>query len=204
LSRIQDDKRELQIANLFRLIPGTSRIGVDASDEEANKFELKSTTRDQVSTARDLGPKHIERWEQRYWIIGRGISIGETFDFNSFYFLSRCHMQGWYDMLTARFDADLALRNRLLDVANPFFADHDLKRVGRLMYDGMLLNDPGLPWRYVKQNGIEIAYDHAYTLRQLIVQFPLDTPLFQPVHSSVIQFVKGEYEPTISQSTAPR
>ena len=32
--------------------------------------ELKSTTTDSVSTARDVGPNHIKRWRSRVWVFG--------------------------------------------------------------------------------------------------------------------------------------
>jgi hypothetical protein len=73
----QDDIRENRIVDLFNLVrpPDRSRHGVDAIlpiDGHEIPFELKSVTRagGSVSTVRDLGPGHIEKWKQKHWIVG--------------------------------------------------------------------------------------------------------------------------------------
>ena len=54
----QDRDREDALRNLFELeAANQNRIGPDAVDEAGHYFELKSTTRDRVSTARDVGPE---------------------------------------------------------------------------------------------------------------------------------------------------
>ena len=40
--------------------------------------ELKSTTVGSVSTARDVGPEHIEKWRSRVWLVGFYDSDGVT------------------------------------------------------------------------------------------------------------------------------
>ena len=176
LEHIQDDVREKELRCLFNLSKLGSRIGADARDESDNLYELKSTTRNTVSTARDLGPNHIERWKQRFWIVGQGTNYTNGFLFKDIYFLSRCHMQDWYDELTKRFKQDEELRGRVMDCARSVLTDNDIVRAGKLLYDGMLLNDPGLPWRYVREHGIKIVGDHANTLRRLVLEYPLLLP----------------------------
>ena len=74
---IQDDRRELEMCALLGLRRGEGRSEVDAFlDFQENgvdrvcPVELKSTTTDSVSTARDVGPNHIKRWRSRVWVFG--------------------------------------------------------------------------------------------------------------------------------------
>ena len=74
---VQDDRREREVCQLIGLRKGEGRSDVDAFlDFEAygqifsSPIELKSTTRGSVSTARDVGPGHIEKWRARIWVFG--------------------------------------------------------------------------------------------------------------------------------------
>jgi hypothetical protein len=82
----QAAEREDQMRDRFGLMPGgQGRPGVDAllplghleplspgmlEEPEMVPFELKSTDSDSVSTARDVGREHIEKWRQRHWLFG--------------------------------------------------------------------------------------------------------------------------------------
>ena len=74
---VQDDRREVEVRDRIGLRGGETRSGVDAyfdfSDEGrryAVPVELKSTTNRTVSTARDVGRAHIQKWRSRLWIFG--------------------------------------------------------------------------------------------------------------------------------------
>ncbi|OBF25512.1 hypothetical protein [Mycobacterium sp. ACS4331] len=71
----QDDARETQMVWMFNLSvpPDRRRADIDAYlelDESADPipFELKSTTGNSVSTVRDFGPEHIEKWAHLHWL----------------------------------------------------------------------------------------------------------------------------------------
>ena len=71
----QDDERENEAIRLFELIKDEDqgRSGVDAylaHGEALIPFELKSTSKKAVTTVRDLGPDHIEKWRGKHWLIG--------------------------------------------------------------------------------------------------------------------------------------
>ena len=73
---VQDDQREIEVINLLGLKKGSDRSGVDAYFTFQNHginttidIELKSTTNSTVSTARDVGLDHINKWRSKYWII---------------------------------------------------------------------------------------------------------------------------------------
>lgn len=76
---VQDDERERELVRMFNLDwdPAHQRSGVDATLDLSvggNPYQLnvevKSTTADSVSTARDVGMKHIDRWRRMLFVIG--------------------------------------------------------------------------------------------------------------------------------------
>ena len=76
---VQDDERERELVRLFNLDwdPGHQRGGVDATltlqtAEVTCRFdiEVKSTTKETVATARDVGMDHIRRWRTMFFVIG--------------------------------------------------------------------------------------------------------------------------------------
>ena len=76
---VQDDERERELVRMFNLDwdPSHSRGGVDATLEvEVDgvrirlDVEVKSTTGETVSTARDVGMEHIAKWRRKLFVIG--------------------------------------------------------------------------------------------------------------------------------------
>jgi hypothetical protein len=76
---VQDDERERELVRLFNLEwdPSHQRAGVDAMLSIAvggkrltAEVEVKSTTGDTVSTARDVGIDHIRKWRRKFFVIG--------------------------------------------------------------------------------------------------------------------------------------
>lgn len=72
----QDDSREIEIRELFQLevLEERSRQDTDAILKIRSRvieFELKSTTEGgSVTTARDVGYSHLEKWKTKHWIVG--------------------------------------------------------------------------------------------------------------------------------------
>lgn len=76
---VQDDERERELVRMFNLDwdPSHSRGGVDATLEvEVDgvrirlDVEVKSTTGETVSTARDVGMEHMAKWRRKLFVIG--------------------------------------------------------------------------------------------------------------------------------------
>lgn len=74
---VQDDEREVEVREIVGLRKGEGRSGVDAYMDFTARdrpysvpIELKSTTVGSVSTARDVGRDHIEKWRSRVWVFG--------------------------------------------------------------------------------------------------------------------------------------
>lgn len=71
----QDDARENEMIKLFNLVKASSegRSGIDAFLEMSGfsiPFELKTSSNGSVTTVRDFGPDHIEKWKGKHWLIG--------------------------------------------------------------------------------------------------------------------------------------
>lgn len=71
----QDDARESSMRDLFELQKDEleGRSGIDAFlllDGERIPFELKTTSKGSVTTVRDFGPDHIQKWQDKHWLIG--------------------------------------------------------------------------------------------------------------------------------------
>ncbi len=76
---VQDDERERELVRMFNLHwdPAHQRSGVDAMleldvDGHVYRFEVevKSSTGNTVSTARDVGMEHIAKWRRKLFVIG--------------------------------------------------------------------------------------------------------------------------------------
>jgi hypothetical protein len=76
---VQDDERERELVRMFNLDwdPAHQRGGVDALlDVDVGgrprrfEVEVKSSTGSTVSTARDVGMEHIQKWRRKLFVIG--------------------------------------------------------------------------------------------------------------------------------------
>jgi Restriction endonuclease PvuII len=153
---------ELQQAN-------HNRTGPDALDENGRLYELKSTTRDRVSSARDVGMDHLTKWRHLNWIFGRGNYKGRQFDFEQIYFLTPEQMEPWFSVIEAKLTRDDALFKRALKVLERAgFTAAERERVQLAFRRGVLLNDPKIPWGYVRTHGVRIESDYAKRLRKLV------------------------------------
>lgn len=119
---VQDDAREHELCNLFNLQwdPHHERSGTDAvlsftheGESLLIQFEVKSTTGDSVSTARDVGMNHINRWRQKHWIIGfYSSTMGIRAQLNYAIYLSPDEISPWIDSLEEYIRPDFMLAQR--------------------------------------------------------------------------------------------
>jgi hypothetical protein len=84
----QDDTRENAMRELFKLYKDESegRSGIDAYldlDGHTLPFELKTTSKGSVTTVRDFGLDHIEKWRGKHWLIGFFIGNREYYKYGS-------------------------------------------------------------------------------------------------------------------------
>jgi hypothetical protein len=86
---VQDDRRENEQRELFELLlpEDRSRQGIDGVlhiDGTVVEFELKSTTKSSVTTARDVGMEHIEKWRSKHWLFGFYTEKGNALRFTKY------------------------------------------------------------------------------------------------------------------------
>lgn len=165
---VQDDSRQDYMIKLFQLESVEDREGVDAFLGNL-EFELKSTSKGNVSTARDLGYNHLEKWKDMFWIVGNFKNTTEGFHFDSFYLLTPRKMEGWYSKIRSKLDQDRKVAETVISVLqSQNVSEEVITRTKKLMNDGALLNDPNISKKYIIENGIVINDNHAAELRRLI------------------------------------
>ena len=172
---VQDNRREESLRELFGLRRSEQgRMGADAVDETGHEFELKSTTKNSVSTARDVGPHTVRKWRTRYWLFAKGRNLASGFKIDETYFLHPNQMDAWFRKLEDRFAGDLKLLKAAAEASKKEGATS--AEVARLTYlgeRGLTLNNPKVPWEYVQAHGKPITSYHAKGLRALVRRFPL-------------------------------
>lgn len=115
---VQDDGRERELIRLIGLRSGVSRSGVDAYYDFSAEgvryttpIELKSTTSRSVSTARDVGLHHIEKWRQRVWVFGFYDRPGNRLE--DVLVLGPQDMEPWIGKLERYIAPDIAIGERV-------------------------------------------------------------------------------------------
>lgn len=114
---VQDDLREREMYQLLGLREGKGRSEVDAffdfdvhGKAYSAPIELKSTTNNSVSTARDVGPSHIEKWRSRIWVVGFYDSSGTSLQ--KILTLGPTEMEGWIGRIESYIAPDFAIGER--------------------------------------------------------------------------------------------
>jgi hypothetical protein len=129
---VQDDERERELVRMFNLDwdPAHQRAGVDALlaievDGRPLSFEVevKSTTGATVSTARDVGMEHIEKWRRKLFVIGFYSREARRPELQRALCLTPLDMEPWIASVEARIEVDFrlaALASRRLDRSDLF------------------------------------------------------------------------------------
>ena len=115
---VQDDQREREMCQLLGLREGKGRSEVDAffdfdvlGKAYSAPIELKSTTNDSVSTARDVGPSHIKKWRSRIWVFGFYDSSGTNLQ--KILTLGPTEMEEWIGKIESYIAPDFAIGERI-------------------------------------------------------------------------------------------
>lgn len=129
---VQDDERERELVRMFNLDwdPAHQRAGVDAVldvdvDGQPYRFEVevKSSTGSTVSTARDVGMEHIQKWRRKLFVIGFYSKEARRPELQHCLCLTPVDMEPWIASIEAKIliDFKLALRaSRRLVLADLF------------------------------------------------------------------------------------
>jgi hypothetical protein len=116
----QDDVRENQLVDLFNLEreDNRARHGTDAilriDDANLIKFELKSVTveKGSLSTVRDLGRDHIEKWRDTHWIVAFYNKVGKLTHCK---YASPDDMNPWIEKIWGYVEADFKMADLVPD-----------------------------------------------------------------------------------------
>lgn len=130
---VQDDERERELVRLFNLQwdPAHQRAGVDAvlrvqtSDREVVvevEVEVKSTTNDTVSTARDVSMEHILKWRSKLFVIGFYTSHERRPELKRCLCLTPTDMAPWIDSIQQKIEID----HRIAQLASARLGVQDL------------------------------------------------------------------------------
>lgn len=148
LLSVQDDRRESEQLELFELeVPdGRSRDGTDAILEingQIIEFELKSTTKNSVTTVRDFGMNHIAKWENKHWLFGFYTPQGKALRYTRY--ASAKMMASWVEEKRSYIEADYLMSKvapeklQLSDLAQicgdkEFFSLDDAKKLHKKQF----------------------------------------------------------------------
>lgn len=115
---VQDDERERELVRMFNLDwnPAHQRAGVDALlevdvDGRLCRFEVevKSSTGSTVSTARDVGMDHIQKWRRKLFVIGFYSKEARRPELQDCLCLTPLDMEPWIASIEAKILIDFKL-----------------------------------------------------------------------------------------------
>lgn len=118
---VQDDERERELVRMFNLQwdPAHQRAGVDAVLEltidgrsVSLEVEVKSTTGATVSTARDVGMDHIEKWRRKLFVIGFYTREARRPELRNPLCLTPLDMEPWIASVEAKILVDFKIAQR--------------------------------------------------------------------------------------------
>lgn len=160
---VQDDERERELVRMFNLVwdPAHQRAGLDAelfldigNHRVRFEVEVKSTTGDTVSTARDVGMEHIKRWRRMMFVIGFYSREARRPELQKCLCLTPIDMEPWIASIESKILIDFKLADRaarrlelddLFEVCGeqPTYSIQDAKRLHKsqwtsVQYEGAL------------------------------------------------------------------
>lgn len=115
---VQDDERERELVRMFNLNwdPSHQRAGVDAilnvsvaSRRCIFEIEVKSTTGNTVSTARDVGMEHIQKWRSKLFVIGFYSKEARRPELQRCLCLTPLDMEPWITSIESKIQIDFKL-----------------------------------------------------------------------------------------------
>ena len=130
---VQDDVREREMRTLFNMVRPEEygRGDIDAvlelegpgvpADLEGTKvpFELKSASsgKPDISTVRDFGLHHVEKWRKLHWLFGvYDRKPGGDLTLSYCLYGSPAAMAPWFDQMAAYIGPDVAMANHVPDL----------------------------------------------------------------------------------------
>lgn len=175
---VQDNSREVLIANHCGLQINPSRSGPDAHDSAGNPFELKSTTRSGVSTARDVGLHTITEWRRKYWLVAAGYNYHSGYQITELYLAHPDDLEPRFSEIEQHVLSRLAPCEIVLEAARAAGVDSKiLDGCSEIMERGATLNNPKIPLWIVEQNATKLDPTNAPIAQSQLREFVRSRPL---------------------------
>jgi hypothetical protein len=172
---VQDNKREKALAEILGLQTTGKRSGFDAYDVLGNPYELKTTSKNDVGTGRDIGRAFIKKLGKEYFVAAKSsLEPGEWKPSE----IIVCHpddLEGWIEAkLGSRLSADESLMSRVTEKISKVFEKEEIDRIKYLIMRGMTYNNPKISWDYLIKNGTQLALTNAaQELKEFVNSRPL-------------------------------
>lgn len=147
----QDDSREKWMIDNFSLQKSPGRNGVDAILNLSGRilnFELKTTSKDSVSTARDVSFNMIQKWKTLHWLI----SVYQDLRYRYSIYSPPTYkpLSNFFRLNERRIERSYQVGEKVLEMANEYLPPDDIKLVDKIIKRGATLNNPKIPLRIFK------------------------------------------------------
>jgi hypothetical protein len=169
----QDNKRETQIANFLGLTPSELRAGEDAIDSHGHPFELKSASKTQVTTGRDVGVHTIAKWRQTYWVVACGKQDKRgVLHLSALFVAHPTGLESWFSKWeTVLKDEERRFTRVLRSAKRAGASDEDIEFVRKKCERGITRNNPKIPLKIFRDNGLQLDHQNAAKAREQLSRF---------------------------------
>lgn len=172
---VQDNKREKALADVLGLNISGNRTGYDAFDGLGNPYELKTTSKNDVGTGRDVGRAWVEKLRSQYFIAAK--TDPTTLRWSSTEIIA-CHpddLEEWInEKLLSRLNRDELLLSKVTSSVRAILDENELERLNYLVGRGMTYNNPKISWQYLTSHGTRLSNaDPAKALEDFVSARPL-------------------------------
>lgn len=180
---VQDDIREEQVAQFCGLKRTGKRAGADALDDASNTYELKSATKNGVSTGRDIGLHTLAVYRSEYWIIAEGknyktSSGAKRFEISSLHIAHPQDLEAWFSKIEKRITDDLDVCEAVLAAAKASGIDNKKIEFCRArLIRGVTLNNPKIPMDLIRRSATQIDAKNSEKAKKQIREFVSNKPL---------------------------
>ncbi len=175
---VQDNSREAFMAAYCGLKGSGKRSGTDVCDEAGNVFELKSTSGEHVSTARDVGQHTLATWRGQYWIISVGKNFKGSWMTRELYIAHPDDLEPFFSEIEARLKRDAEAASEILKAAETVgVSPETIRRADYLLRRGATMNNPHIPMKLIRERATRITPNDPETARKEVQEFTARRPL---------------------------
>lgn len=179
VGEVQDSARETLLCKHCGLDRMSGRMApADATDASGNAYELKSTTKAGVTTARDVGLHTVENWRSKYWVIAKGRNMEAGFQMDALYIAHPDDLSSWFSRVEDRLSEAWARCEQVIQAALAAgVGDEVTTTVADICRRGITINNPKIPIRVVEENATPLDHTTPSVAQAQIKGFVAARPL---------------------------